>query len=158
MSDAPFFMMGQFKAVFPDDRLYSPRHLWLQESGAGVGAVPGRYRVGFTSYSVRLLQDVYFLEWSIDPNTQVRDKQEIGEVESAKAISSMFPPCAGKVLQFNPALLNDPSGINADNYGSGWLYEFETATPLLSAHGYVEFLKTAWEDAQKAIKGQINES
>jgi glycine cleavage system H protein len=156
MSDAPFFLMGQFKAVIPDDRLYSPRHLWLQESSGG--SEPGRYRVGFTAYSVRLLQDVYFLEWSIDPDSQVRDKQEIGEIESAKAISSMFPPCAGKVLQFNPALLKDPSGINADNYGSGWLYEFETTAPLLSAHGYVEFLKTAWEDAQKAIKGQINES
>jgi glycine cleavage system H protein len=158
MSEAPFFMMGQFKAVIPDDRLYSPRHLWLQESGAVSEAVAKRFRIGFTSYSVRLLQDVYFLEWSIDPDTRVRDKQEIGEIESAKAISSMFPPCAGTVLQFNPELLKDPSGINADNYGSGWLYEFETATPLLSAHGYVEFLKTAWEDAQKAIKGQINES
>jgi len=101
---------------------------------------------------------VYFLEWSIDPGTLVRDKQEIGEVESAKAVSSMFPPCAGKVLNFNQQLLNDPSGINADNYGSGWLYEFETTASLLSAAGYVEFLQSAWEDAQKAIKGQINES
>ena len=152
MSDPLHFMMGQYKAQIPDDRQYSRRHLWLQESG------PGQYRVGFTTYSVRLLQDVYFLEWSIDPGTLVRDKQEIGEVESAKAVSSMFPPCAGKVLSFNQQLLNDPSGINADNYGSGWLYEFETTASLLSAAGYVEFLQSAWEDAQKAIKGQINES
>ncbi len=152
MSEPLFFMMGQYKALVPDDRMYSPRHLWLQESEFG------RYRVGFTSYSVRLLQDVYFLEWSIDPGTIVRDKQEIGEVESAKAISSMFPPFAGKVLEFNQKLLNDPSGINADNYGSGWLYEFETSASPLSATGYVEFLKSAWDDAQKTIKGQINES
>lgn len=151
MSEPLFFMMGQYKASVPDDRMYSPRHLWLQESEFG------RYRVGFTSYSVRLLQDVYFLEWSIDPGTIVRDKQEIGEVESAKAISSMFPPFAGKVLEFNQKLLNDPSGINADNYGSGWLYEFETSASSLSATGYVEFLKSAWDDAQKTIKGQINE-
>lgn len=151
MSEPLFFMMGQYKASVPDDRMYSPRHLWLQESEFG------RYRVGFTSYSVRLLQDVYFLEWSIDPDTIVRDKQEIGEVESAKAISSMFPPFAGKVLEFNQKLLNDPSGINADNYGSGWLYEFETSASSLSATGYVEFLKSAWDDAQKTIKGQINE-
>ena len=151
MSEPLFFMMGQYKASVPDDRMYSPRHLWLQESEFG------RYRVGFTSYSVRLLQDVYFLEWSIDPGTIVRDKQEIGEVESAKAISSMFPHFAGKVLEFNQKLLNDPSGINADNYGSGWLYEFETSASSLSATGYVEFLKSAWDDAQKTIKGQINE-
>ena len=152
MSEPLHFMMGQYKAQIPVDRLYSRRHLWLLEAG------PGRYRVGFTTYSVRLLQDVYFLEWSIDSGTLVRDKQEIGEVESAKAISSMFPPCAGTVLNFNQQLLNDPSGINADNYGNGWLYEFETTATLLSAAGYVEFLQSAWEDAQKAIKGQINES
>ena len=152
MSEPQYFMMGQFKALIPDDRKYSPRHLWLQE------VAPGRYRVGFTTYSVRLLQDVYFLEWTVDPGTDVRDKQEIGEVESAKAISSMFPPCAGRVLDFNPQLLNDPSGINADNYGSGWLYEFETSAKLLSAAEYVEFLNSAWDDAQKTIKGQVNES
>ena len=152
MSEPLHFMMGQYKAGIPDDRQYSRRHLWLKASG------PGRFRVGFTTYSVRLLQDVYFLEWSIDPGTIVRDKQEIGEVESAKAVSSMFPPCAGTVLSFNQQLLNDPSGINADNYGSGWLYEFETTASLLSAAGYIEFLQSAWEDAQKAIKGQINES
>ncbi len=154
MSEPVHFMMGQYKAQIPDDRFYSRRHLWLQKSATG----SGRFRVGFTTYSVRLLQDVYFLEWSIDPGTLVRDKQEIGEVESAKAVSSMFPPCAGKVLSFNQQLLIDPSGINADNYGSGWLYEFETTASLLSAAGYIEFLQSAWEDAQKAIKGQINES
>jgi glycine cleavage system H protein len=62
------------------------------------------------------------------------------------------------VLSFNPKLLNDPSGINADNYGSGWLYEFETSASLLSAAQYVEFLKSAWDDAQRTIKGQVNES
>jgi len=152
MSESLFFMMGQYKAPIPNDRLYSRRHLWLQECDTG------RYRVGFTAYSVRLLQDVYFLEWSIDAETVVRDQQEIGEVESAKAVSSMFPPCAGKVVSFNPQLLKDPSGINADNYGSGWLYEFETAANLFSAAEYVEFLKSAWEDAQRTIKGQVNES
>ena len=152
MSDPLCFMMGQYKAVIPSDRRYSRRHLWLQECGSG------RCRVGFTSYSVRLLQDVYFLEWSIDPETNVRDQQEIGEIESATAVSSMFPPCAGKVVGFNPQLLNDPSGINADNYGSGWLYEFEPAANSLSAAEYVEFLNSAWEDAQRTIKGQVNES
>jgi glycine cleavage system H protein len=151
MADPLHFMMGQFRAEIPEDRLYSKRHLWLQKQSSGL------YRVGFTSYSVRLLQDIYFLEWSIDPDTNVRDRQEIGEIESAKAVSSMFPPCPGRVISFNPQLLNDPSGINVDNYGSGWLYEFETDAELLSALGYVEFLKSAWEDAQRTIKGQINE-
>lgn len=151
MSQSLVFMMGQYKAEFPTDRLYSPRHLWLQPTAEGV------YRVGFTSYSVRLLQDVYFLEWSVDENATVRDRQEIGEIESAKAVSSMFPPCQGQILRFNPELLRDPSGINADSYNSGWLYEFLPQAELLSAEAYVNYLNSAWDDAQRTIKGQMNE-
>jgi glycine cleavage system H protein len=148
----PFvFMMGQYEAQMPADRMYSKRHLWLQSSGADV------YRVGFTAYSVRLLQDVYFLEWTVDEGSIVRDRQEIGEVESAKAVSSMFPPSGGRIMRFNPELLRDPAGINADNYGSGWLYEFCPDGELLTAEQYLEYLRTAWEEAQRTIKGQMNE-
>jgi glycine cleavage system H protein len=146
------FMMGQFEAVFPSDRLYSRRHLWLQQTAAA-----DVFRVGFTAYSVRLLQDVYFLEWSVDEGAAVRDRQEIGEIESAKAVSSMFPPCQGRIVRFNPELLRDPSGINADYYNQGWLYEFTPQADLLSVEQYIQFLETAWEDAQRTIKGQMNE-
>ena len=113
--------------------------------------------MGFTAYSVRLLQDVYFLNWSIDPDTPVRYKQEIGEVESSKAVSSLYAPCDGRVLVFNEKLLNDPSLINTDNYNAGWLYEFETAAELLSPGQYVELLAAGWEKTQQMIKGQMNE-
>lgn len=151
MSQPLVFMMGQYRAEFPADRFYSPRHLWLQQASDGI------YRVGFTSYSLRLLQDVYFLEWSVDEGATVRDRQEIGEIESAKAVSSMFPPCQGRILRFNPELLRDPSGINADNYNAGWLYEFQPEAELISVQGYVEYLHSAWDDAQRTIKGQMNE-
>jgi glycine cleavage system H protein len=151
MTDRLTFMMGQFAAEIPTDRSYSRRHLWLQADADGL------YRVGFTAYSVRLLQDVYFLEWSIDPDTVVRDRQEIGEIESAKAVSSMFAPCDGRIIEFNPQLLRDPSGINVDNYGSGWLYRMETSARLLSSGEYVEYLHNAWLEAQRTIKGQMNE-
>jgi glycine cleavage system H protein len=143
-------MMGQFKAVIPTDRKYCARHMWLQLLDDGC------YRVGFTAYSVRLLQDVYFLEWTIDPNTDVRDRQEIGEIESSKAVSSLFTPCAGTVVEFNSALLNDPSGINADNYQSGWLYTYRTPAPLLTPEQYVKVLEDGWNDTQRTIKGQMN--
>lgn len=150
MSEPLHFMMGEYKAMIPVDRKYSARHMWMQEIGEQT------YRVGFTSYSVRLLQDVYFLEWTIDPNTVVRDKQEIGEVESSKAVSSMFAPCAGTVLSFNEELLNDPSGINADSYGSGWLYDFQTDAAVLSPEAYIAVLADGWEQTQRTIKGQMN--
>lgn len=151
MTEPLHFMMGQYRADIPADRLYSPRHMWLQEEKGGV------YRVGFTAYSVRLLQDVYFLDWSIDAGTPVRDRQEIGEVESSKAVSAMFTPCAGTIVEFNEQLLNDPSGINADNYGEGWLFRMLTDAELLSPEDYVQVLADGWEKTQRTIKGQMNE-
>lgn len=150
MSEPLHFMMGQYKATIPTDRLYSARHMWMQETEAGC------YKVGFTSYSVRLLQDVYFLEWSVDPGTKVADRQDIGEVESSKAVSSMFTPCAGEIVAFNEGILADPSAINADNYGNGWLYTFRTPSPLLTPEQYIQVLEDGWDATQRTIKGQMN--
>ncbi len=144
------FMMGKYAARIPGDRRYASNHLWLKPAGE-------RFRVGFTAYSVRLLQDVYFLNWSIDRDTRVRFKQEIGEIESSKAVSSLYAPCDGRLVVFNEKLLNDPSLINTDNYESGWLYEFETGAELLTPSAYVELLAAGWEKTQQMIKGQMNE-
>lgn len=148
-SDDLIFMMGKFEARIPVDRNYAANHLWLQPSG-------NSWRVGFTSYSVRLLQDVYFLEWDIDPDTSVRQKAEIGQIESSKALSSLYSPYDGHVLDFNPALLDDPSAINTDNYGSGWLFEFRTEAQLLTPEQYYQLLEDGWEETQRVLKGQLN--
>lgn len=150
MSDVLIFPMGKFEARIPCDRLYSENHLWLQEAAGG-------FRVGFTAYTVRLLQDVYFLEWSIDPFTKVAKKQPIGQIESSKAVSDLFAPADGEVRDFNSALLNDPSAINSDGYGAGWLYHFETLSKLLTPQQYVEHLGQNWEATQRMIKGQLND-
>lgn len=150
MPDDLLFMMGKYEARIPRDRLYTENHLWLQP-------LAGAYRAGFTAYSVRLLQDVYFLSWAIDPNTRVVKKQEVGEIESSKAVSSLYAPCDGQVLEFNERLLNDPSAINVDNYGEGWLFSFRTEAELLTPEKYVEVLEAGWESTQRMIKGQMND-
>lgn len=150
MSDPLVFMMGKFEARIPQDRMYFESHLWATANGAVL-------RVGFTSYAVRLLQDVYFLDWQIDPDTDVRHKQSIGEIESSKAVSTLYAPADGQVLKFNEALLNDPSLINADNYEKGWLYEFATERPLLNAADYIKVLDAGWEQTQRLLKNQFNE-
>jgi glycine cleavage system H protein len=150
MADDLEFMMGKYAARIPGDRLFASNHLWLKPVG-------DRFRVGFTAYSVRLLQDVYFLNWSIDPDTRVKFKQEIGEIESSKAVSTLYAPCDGRIILFNEKLLNDPSLINTDNYEGGWLYDFETEAELLSPDRYVEHLAAGWEKTQQMIKGQMNE-
>jgi len=151
MTDELVFMMGQFAARFPRDRRYARNHMWAQEAA-------GTWRFGFSAYAVRLLQDVYFLAWSVDAGTQLREKQTIGEIESSKAESELYAPIAGRLTEFNAALLRDPSTINVDAYGGGWLFEMETArNDLLSPEEYLTHLAAAWKVAERTIKGQMNE-
>ncbi len=153
MPDDRIFLMGKFEARLPGELLYARNHMWARPLEGG------RLRFGFTSYAIRLLQDVYFLEWRIDPATDVGLMEEIGFIESSKAESSLYAPVAGRVESFNAELLADPSGINADGYGAGWLFDL-TAPPtdLMDVAGYETFLQTAWEKTQRVIKGKINES
>jgi len=141
--------MGKFEAPIPGDRSYSENHLWLKPDG-------DMWQVGFTAYSVRLLQDVYFLDWTVEPNTPVRKRQEIGEIESSKALSTLYAPFDGTLTQFNEELLDDPSGINIDNYDRGWLFRFQTDAELLTPDGYLEILDAGWDDTQRHLKGQLH--
>jgi len=149
MSDHYIFLMGKYEAQIPKDRLYAHSHMWFRAEGDA-------YRVGFTAFAVRMLQDVYFLDWSVEPGAVVKAKQEIGVVESSKAISSLHAPANGTLLQFNRELMKDPTAINVDNYGKGWLFDFAPQDAvLLSAAEYVRRLEGIWEDTQRQIKGQI---
>jgi len=146
------FAMGDFSAKFPRDRCYATNHMWAQELQSG------RWRFGLTAYAVRLLQDVYFLDWIIEPPTEVASRAHIGSIESKKAESDLYAPLAGKLIAINEATLEDPSLINGDTYHDGWMIEIETgaATTLLTPEGYAEHLNEAWEVAQRTIKGQAN--
>ena len=151
MSGPLTFMMGNFAAEFPTDRRYAKNHMWGQEQG-------GVIRFGFTAYAVRLLQDVYFLDWSVDSGTQLAERQEIGQIESKKAESSLYAPIAGRLVRFNEELLADPSGINLDKYAAGWLFEIDgPADSLLDPPAYLDHLAAVWEITQRTIKGQMNE-
>jgi len=146
------FMMGQYQASFPTDRLYARNHMWAQPLEAG------HYRFGFAAYAVRLLQDVYFLEWHVDEGVALREKQLIGAIESKKAESDLFAPIGGTLREFNPGLLRDPSAINVDKYGDGWLFEIQgDGSVLLAPAEYIQHLEAVWEVTQRTIKGQLNE-
>lgn len=150
MSDHLVFMMGEFEAKFPIDRQYAHNHMWAKASG-------DVFRFGFTAYAVRLLQDVYFLDWTVDDGAQLKPRQEIGAIESKKAESDLFAPIAGTLNCFNETLLSDPSFINVDKYERGWLFEMSgDGGGLLTAEQYVEHLESVWEITQRTIKGQLN--
>ena len=151
MKENRVFMMGEFAAEFPCQLTYASNHMWACPQGETV-------RFGFSAYAVRLLQDVYFLDWMIESPVDLVAGQEIGSIESKKAESSLYAPVPGRLEQFNEELLEDPSAINTDKYGQGWLFEMQTtSSELLSAEEYLEQLASVWDKTQRTIKGQLNE-
>lgn len=154
-------MMGEFPAEFPTDRLYAKNHMWAQRAvadGNNKGEQKTLWRFGFAAYAIRLLQDVYFLDWTIDQGAVLTEKQEIGAIESSKAEASLYSPIAGELVELNDTLLGDPSGVNVDKYGVGWLFTLRGAgSELLDPQGYQDHLAAVWEVTQRTIKGQMNE-
>ncbi|NIL95762.1 MAG: glycine cleavage system protein H, partial [Planctomycetales bacterium] len=91
MSPPLVFMMGEFAAPIPIDRRYARNHMWAQpvepfvaggDPPSPAGPPGQRWRFGFAAYAVRLLQDVYFLDWNLDPDTDLEEGQEMGAIES----------------------------------------------------------------------------
>jgi len=151
MPDKLTFLMGKFPAELPGDLRYAPRnHMWCRETD-------GRCRFGFTAYAVRLMQDVYFLDWTVSASQPLHYLQQIGHLETSKAESDLFAPLDGSIVAFNQELLKDPSAINVDKYGAGWLFEMEgDGSRLLSVAEYHQYLADNWENTQRLIKGKIN--
>ncbi|GAA4982214.1 glycine cleavage system protein GcvH [Yinghuangia aomiensis] len=125
-------------ANIPSDRLYSRDHEWALIEG-------DRILIGLTDFAQRQLGDVVFVEV---PN--VGDRFEAGEpfgsVESVKAVSEIYVPLKGQVVEVNEALNESPEQVNDDPYGDGWLIRLRTDGPaspdgLLDAAAYADYLK-----------------
>ncbi|MCS7021551.1 MAG: glycine cleavage system protein H [Gemmataceae bacterium] len=151
MSSGRFFLMGKYQAPLPAELRYCRNHMWCRLGDQGV------HTFGFTSYAVRLMRDVYFLEWRIDAGQRVTARQEIGFIETQKATSGLYAPLTGELIAFNHEVLQDPGLINVDCYGTGWLFQLRgDATETLSVDEYYKHLEAGWENTQRLIKAQIN--
>jgi glycine cleavage system H protein len=103
------------------------------------------------------MQDVYFLDWVVTGGDTVQHLQQIGHIETSKAVADLFAPIAGTVVEFNRDLLKDPTPINLDMYGAGWLFDLEgDAGITIGVSEYHQFLEANWEKTQRLIKGKIN--
>jgi glycine cleavage system H protein len=150
MPESLTFMMGKFPAVLPGELRYARNHMWCQP------AENGPRRFGFTAYAVRLMQDVYFLDWQVNAGDTLQLRQTIGHIETSKAQSDLFAPVAGTLVAFNQELLQDPSPINLDNYGAGWLFEMQSDEPgTMTVADYYQFLDANWETTQRLLKGHM---
>ena len=119
----------------PDNLLYTEEHEYLKATDQD-----GVYAVGITDYAQGELGDVVFVELPEVGNTF--DKMEtFGTIEAVKAVSDLYCPVKGEVLEVNAALDDDPSLVNADPYGQGWMIRLKVANEddvkaLLDADAY----------------------
>jgi len=118
---------------FPADLRYSKEHEWVRVSGT-TGAI------GITSFAADELGDIVYVEL---PQVGVTVKQfaTCGVVESVKAVSDLYAPVSGTVLEVNERLRDEPELLNSDAFGEGWLVRIELTDPgeldaLLDAEAY----------------------
>ncbi len=106
----------------PKEYKYTPEHEWICPEPGDKG------RIGITDYAQSQLGDIVFLDLPA-PGTQVEQSQKIGEIESVKAVSDLFTPASGKVLEVNQLAIDEPQMVNEDPYRAGWLVRLELRKP-----------------------------
>ncbi|TFE66664.1 glycine cleavage system protein H [Methylacidiphilum sp. Yel] len=122
----------------PNDRFYTETHEWVMVSGDVA-------TVGITDHAQRELSDIVFIELP-KVGERVSQKSVVGVIESVKAASDLYAPVSGEVLEINSQLADQPSLINSNPYGKGWLYKLRIINPqelndLKDADAYRELLK-----------------
>jgi glycine cleavage system H protein len=123
--------------AYPATYHYTKEHEWVE-----VGGKTGK--VGITDYAQSTLGDIVFVDLP-KPGSKVEKGKVFGSVESVKAVSDLYSPVTGTVLEINEELATAPEKINADAHGA-WLLKVEMAQPaevdqLLDAADYEKFIK-----------------
>ena len=122
----------------PSDRLYTKEHEWVKIDGTS--AV-----VGITDYAQSSLGDIVYVEMP-KPGVAVERGKPVGVVESVKAVSDIYAPVSGTIVEVNAAVEEDQTKVNSDPYGEGWLVKLKLAdadkTGLMDAAAYDELVKT----------------
>ena len=106
----------------PDGLRYSDDDLWVEAEGA-------QRRVGVTDYAQDQLGEVVYLELS-EPGAPIAAGEAFGVIESAKAVIDLISPLSGAVRERNEAALAQPTLVNEQPYGDGWLISVEPSEPL----------------------------
>ena len=122
---------------YPGTYKYTKDHEWIDVDG-------DRAKVGVTDYAQKQLGDVVYLELPA-VGTKLTQGQSFGTIESVKAVSELYAPVSGEVIEVNAALKNKPELVNSDPHGS-WLIALKLANPaetatLLDASQYADLTK-----------------
>lgn len=121
----------------PDDLKYSREHEWVQVDG-------NTAVMGITDYAQSELGDVVFVELP-EIGTEIESGEAFGTIEAVKAVSELYSPLGGKVVEINQKLEDDPALVNQSPYGDGWMVKIEMKNTdelaeLMDAAGYQEMV------------------
>ena len=116
--------------MYPTDLKYTKDHEWVRVNGSEA-------RVGITDYAQKQLGDVVYLELPAVGEELVAGAV-VGEIESTKSVSELYSPVTGTVIEINQSAIDDPSVVNSDPYGAGWLLKVDVTStgPLLTSDEY----------------------
>jgi glycine cleavage system H protein len=123
----------------PEDSRYAKSHEYVHVEG-DVGTI------GITDYAQKELGDVVFVELP-QVGTQLELGDEMGSIESVKAVSELFAPVSGEVVEINESLAEKPELVNTDPYGDGWMIKVKLSAAdevdeLMSAEDYEDYIQT----------------
>ncbi|GIH90146.1 glycine cleavage system protein GcvH [Planobispora siamensis] len=117
----------------PEELNYTKEHEWVAGLDDGLTLT-----VGITAYAAEALGDVVYVQVP-EVGASVSAGDAVGEVESTKSVSDIYAPVGGEIVEVNSAVVDDPSLVNGDPYGEGWLFRVRLegdADDLLSAEEY----------------------
>lgn len=128
---------------FPTDVKYTEEHEWARLEGDVV-------RVGITHYAQDALGDVVYVELP-EAGTRLTKDAPFGEIQSPKAVSDLFAPVTGEIVERNPEVEGAPELANEDPYGEGWLVTIHLDDPnelemLMDAEAYERLVSSLTED------------
>ena len=123
----------------PEDSRYAKSHEYVHVEG-GIGTV------GITDYAQKELGDVVFVELP-QVGTELEAGDELGSIESVKAVSELFSPVSGEVVEVNEKLADKPELVNTDPYGDGWMIKVKLAdaseiNELMNADDYEDYVQS----------------
>lgn len=124
----------------PEDNRYARSHEYIHVEG-DTGTI------GITDYAQKELGDVVFVELP-QVGTQLEAGDELGSIESVKAVSELFSPVTGEVIEVNETLADKPELVNTDPYGDGWMIRIKVASPeeidelMMTAEDYDDYVQT----------------
>jgi len=124
--------------MFPDDYYYSKDHEWIKVEG-------DKGTIGITDFAQKQLGDVVYVELP-QVGAQLEFHQSLGVVESVKAVSDVYSPISGEVVEVNTGLNDDPELVNKDPHGKGWMVRLRIKNEselekLMSVSDYEKFLE-----------------